>query len=112
MRESRDVELNNRIGQALLGILPSDAESITAKAIIQDDWSEVGFEFTRASGDIGHFSHEMNPDDTADQIADSLAELRTFMAGQGHPAWNRSDFTVRRDGQFDVAFSYEADPEL
>jgi Protein of unknown function, DUF600 len=110
--EGRDVAINNRIGGALLSILPDNAESITAKAIIEDDWSEVGFEYTDAAGNAGHFTHDANPDQVADEIADALDELRTLMTGHGEAAWNRSDFTAHRNGEFDVTFAYEDDPQL
>ena len=112
MHEGRDVEINSRIGRALLGILPENAESITAKAIIQSDWSEVGFTYSDRAGDAQHFTHEANLDDIADEIADALDAPRMLMTEQDGAAWNRSDITVRRNGEFDANFSYEDDPLL
>lgn len=109
MYEGRDVEINQVIGRALLNILPANAESITARATIEDDWSEVGFEFKDLAGKTGYFTHDSNPDEVADEIASALDELRSMMTEQGHAVWNRSDFTAYRRGKFEVAFYYEPD---
>lgn len=109
MFEDRDVQINNVIGGALLSILPSSAQSITARATVEDDWSEIGFEFKEATGRTGYFTHDTNPDEVADQIAAALDELRLLMTEQGKERWNRSDFTAYRDGTFEVRFHYPSD---
>jgi hypothetical protein len=111
MYGAKDVELTNRIGQQLLDVMPPEADSITAKARAGNDWARVSFEFRNAAGDVGHFSFEDNPDDAADEIGEALMELHAVMAANGRDDWNRAEFTTNRDGEFNISFSYEDEPD-
>jgi len=103
----REVELFNVIGQQLRAIIPPSAATITANGEAGDDWADVGFEFRDEAGAVGHFSFEDNPGDTSDEISEALMELHEVMASNGRDKWNRFAFTVDREGQFDVSFSYQ-----
>ena len=111
MQASRETELLNSIGLTLSQILPAGAQSITADGEGDDDWADVGFRFTDASGAPGHFSLEDNPADASDGIAEALMELHALMAKSGQGEWSRFSITVDQDGGLDVTFSYPGDQQ-
>lgn len=107
MHEAREVELINAIGKQLRTIIPPSARTITANGEAGSDWADVGFEFQGETGDVGHFAFEDNPGEASDEISEALMELHEVMASNGKDDWNRFQFTVDRDGKFEVSFSYE-----
>lgn len=106
MYGGRDVEINNRIGHALLSILPAQAENISAKGKVADDWAEVGFEFEDGNGKVGTFSFKDHPARVAGDISEALVELRRLMIEGGAAPWSRCVFTVTRGGKFSTHFDY------
>jgi hypothetical protein len=108
MYGGHDAEIYERIGCALLSILPVDAERIRAKGKVGEDWAEVGFEFEDKSGKLGTFSFKNHPARAAGDISEALIDLRKLMSGGGAEAWNQCEFTVARDGKFGIKFGYEA----
>ncbi len=107
MYDGQDTEINNRIGNILLEIMPNEAESITATATVAEDWAEVGIKFTDSQGQESTFDFDNVPDIAIADISEELVKLRAVMGKVDAEPWNGATFRVGRDGSFRVEFSYE-----
>lgn len=103
----QDTEINNRIGNILLEIMPDGTEDITATATVGEDWAEVGIKFTDPQGQESTFDFDDVPDIAIADISEELVKLREVMGKVDAEPWNGATFKVTRDGGFRVEFSYE-----